>query len=64
MNPSISIQQNYVTPLRAISRETEPSSDPEDQLFSVRLPPANGERKFSNICIEDIENHIENETCL
>ena len=54
MNPSFRIQQNYITPLRSISRVTEASRDGGGPLFTVRMPPTSGARKFSNICLEDV----------
>ena len=54
MNPSIRIRQNYITPLRSISRETEETRDRDDTLFTVRIPPIRGVRKFSNIYLEEI----------
>ena len=56
MNPSFRIPQNYITPLRSISRVTEASGDGEGPLFTVRIPPTSGARKFSNICLEDVNN--------
>ena len=56
MNTWSRIQQNYSRSLRSItSRETEASTDREDPLFTMRIPPSSGARKFSNICLEDIE---------
>ena len=42
-------------PLRSINRESEASRDREDALFEMRIPPTREGRKFSNICVEDIE---------
>ena len=45
-------------PLRSINRESEASRDREDALFEMRIPPTREQgqgRKFSNICVEDIE---------
>ena len=41
--------------MRAIRRESETSRDREDPLFTMRIPPTREGRKFSNICLEDIE---------
>ena len=43
--------------MRSNSRESETSRDREDPLFTMRIPPTRARegRRFSNICLEDIE---------